>query len=235
MANPVKYTFDQAFDGGAKTRYDLEIERLVNEADQARKDGLAKGIEEGRAQALGEIEAATQEAVLELTRAAKALFDQHQQLESCLKQEMVHLSYAIASKLSTALIRSKPTAEIQALIEDCLATAAPEPRLVVRVSESICETIAKQLDSMKNATNFAGDIVLIGEPQMAALDCRVEWPDGGSERKHSVVKHQIEDAVQRFVISDTEQNADQSKERTTAQNPDTPNKQSMEAETAAAL
>jgi len=223
MTSPVKYTFDQAFDGGAKSRYDLEIERLVSEADQARIDGLAAGIEEGRAQALGEIEAATQEAVTELTRAAQALFDQHQQLESSLKQEMVHLSYAIASKLSTALIRSKPTAEVQALIEDCLATAAPEPRLVVRVSESICDTIAEQLDAMKNATNFAGDIVLIGEPQMAALDCRVEWPDGGSERKHNVVKHEIEDAVQRFVISDTEQNS----AAATAQPP--------EAESAAAL
>lgn len=206
MTSPVKYTFDQAFDGGAKTRHDLEVERLVDEANQARKDSLAKGIEEGRAQALGEIEAATKEAVLELTRVAQNLFDQHQQLESSLKQEMVHLSYAIASKLSSALIRSKPTAEVQALIEDCLATAAPEPRLVVRVSETICDEIAKQLDAMKNATSFAGDIVLIGEPKMTALDCRVEWPDGGTERKHDTVKHEIEDAVQRFVISDTERN-----------------------------
>ncbi len=206
MTSPVKYTFDQAFDGGAKSRYDLEIERLVDEANQARKDSLAKGIEEGRVQALGEIEAATKDAMIELTRVAQELFNQHQQLESNLKQEMVHLSYAIASKLSSALIRSKPTAEVQALIEDCLATAAPEPRLVIRVSETICDEIAKQLDAMKNATNFTGDIVLIGEPKLAALDCRVEWPDGGSERKHDTVKHEIEDAVQRFVISDTEQN-----------------------------
>ncbi len=227
MATPVKYTFDQAFDGGAKSRSDLEIERLVSEANQARKDGLAQGIEEGRAQALSEIEAATQEAVLELTRATQALFDQHHQLESNLKQEMVHLSYAIASKLSAALIRSKPTAEVQALIEDCLATAAPEPRLVVRVSESICDTIAEQLDAMKNATSFSGDIVLIGEPQMTALDCRVEWPDGGSERKHDVVKHEIEDAVQRFVISETEQNA--------GQNAADVNKQPAEADAAAIL
>ena len=204
MNSPVKYTFDQAFDGGAKSRYDLEVERLLDEAEQARKDSLAKGIEEGRAQALGEIEAATKEAILELTQAAQSLFDQRQQLESSLKQEMVHLSYAIASKLSSALIRSKPTAEVQALIEDCLATAAPEPRLVVRVSETICEQIAEELDAMKSATNFTGDIVLIGEPQLAALDCRVEWPDGGSERKHDAVKHEIEDAVQRFVISDSE-------------------------------
>lgn len=205
MASPVKYTFDQAFDGGAKSRHDLEIEQLMSKAEQAREESHAQGIQEGRQQALSEIEAATKDAVASLTQAAEALFNQRQKLESSLKQEMVHLSYAIASKLSSALIRSKPTAEVQALIEDCLATAAPEPRLVVRVSETICDQIANELDTMKSATNFTGDIVLIGEPQLDALDCRVEWPDGGSERNHDLVKHEIEDAVQRFVISDSEQ------------------------------
>ena len=206
MADPVKYTFDQAFDGGAKSRYDLEIERLAHEADEGRKQAYAQGLEEGRAQALREIEAATKDAILQLTRSSQALFQQQQALESGLKQEMVHLSYAIASKLSGALIRTKPTAEVQALIEDCLATVSREPRLVVRVSENISDSIAAQLDAMKSATSFAGDIILIGEPTLGDLDCRVEWPDGGSERKQDAVMHQIEDAVQRFVLTELENN-----------------------------
>lgn len=204
MTSPVKYTFDQAFDGGAKSRHDVEMERLASEAEQRRQDSYNKGVEDGRSQALQEIEAATKEAINQLTAAAQALFDQHQRLESSLKQEMVHLSYAIASKLSNALIRTHPTAEVQALIEDCLATVSQEPRLVVRVSENMCDHLTTQLDTMKNATSFGGEIVLIGEPQMTDLDCRVEWPDGGSERKQDVVKHQIEEAVQRFVLTDLE-------------------------------
>lgn len=204
MSNPVKYTFDQAFDGGAKSRFDQEVERLQGEAEQARKDSYTQGFDEGKAQALSEIEAATKEIVGQLAQAAHGLFDQRLQLESELKQEMVHLAYAIASKLSSALIRTHPTAEIQALIEDCLATVSQEPRLVVRVSESISDHIAGHIDVMKHATSFAGDIVLIGEPTMGPLDCRVEWPDGGSERNHDALKRQIEEAVQRFAISEAE-------------------------------
>lgn len=204
MPGPVKYTFDQAFDGGAKSRYDLEIERLVQQGEDAREEALAQGIAEGRAQALQEIENATKDAILQLNQSAQALFDQRQALESSLKQEMVHLAYAISSKLASALIRTKPTAEVQALIEDCLATVSREPRLVVRVSENISDAIAEQLEAMKNSTSFAGDIVLLGEPNMGDLDCRVEWPDGGSERKQDAVQHQIEDAVQRFVLSELE-------------------------------
>ncbi len=214
MSSPVKYTFDQAFDGGAKSRYDLEIERLVQQAEDARKEALAQGMAEGRAQALQEIENATKDAILQLNQSAQALFEQRQVLESSLKQEMVHLAYAISSKLAGALIRTKPTAEVQALIEDCLATVSRETRLVVRVSENISDSIAEQLDAMKNATSFAGDIVLLGEPNMGDLDCRVEWPDGGSERKQDAVQHQIEDAVQRFVLSELEDAAREETETT---------------------
>lgn len=206
MSNPVKYTFDQAFDGGAKSRYDLEIERLVRQGEEASKESYTKGVNDGRVQALQEIENATKDAIVQLTRSAEALFEQRSTLESSLKQEMVHLSYAIASKLSGALLRTKPTAEVQALIEDCLATVSREPRIVVRVSENVSDAIASQLDAMKSATSFAGEIVLIGEPTLGDLDCRIEWPDGGTERKQDAVKHQIEDAVQRFVLTELEEN-----------------------------
>ena len=177
MAEPVKFTFDRAFDGGAKSRYDLEIERLHEESRQAQTSSHAQGHEEGRQQALNEIEAATQAILEQVAQAAHALFSQQHQLESNLKQEMVQLAYTIASKLSPALIKTKPLAEVEALIEDCMVTAHKEPRLVVRVSESITEAVSYRLEDMKAATCFPGDIVLIGE--------------------------EIENAVQRFVMSES--------------------------------
>lgn len=203
MAEPVKFTFDRAFDGGAKSRYDLEIERLQEESRQAQTSSHAQGHEEGRHQALHEIEAATQAVLEQVAQAAHALFSQQHQLESNLKQEMVQLAYTIASKLSPALIRTKPFAEVEALIEDCMVTAHKEPRLVVRVSDAIAEAVSDRLEDMKAATSFPGDIVLIGEAEFGAQDCRVEWPDGGTERRHTNTVKEIENAVQRFVMSES--------------------------------
>ncbi len=203
MAEPVKFTFDRAFDGGAKSRYDLEIERLHEESRQAQTSSHAQGHEEGRQQALNEIEAATQAILEQVAQAAHALFSQQHQLESNLKQEMVQLAYTIASKLSPALIKTKPLAEVEALIEDCMVTAHKEPRLVVRVSESITEAVSDRLEDMKAATCFPGDIVLIGEADFGPQDCRVEWPDGGTERRHTNTVKEIENAVQRFVMSES--------------------------------
>jgi len=207
MAEPVKYRFDQAFDGGAKSRFDEELDRLRADTEQIKSEAYAHGFEEGRKQALNDVEAATQETLSQVAQAAHALFSQKSQLETGIKQEMVQLAYAIASKLSPALIRAHPMAEIEALIEDCLATANKEPRLVVRVSEALLDPINERLEDLKASTGFPGDIVLIGEPALGPQDCRVEWPDGGTERKHDTIMREVETAVQRFVMSGTDKGA----------------------------
>jgi len=203
MAEPVKYTFDQAFDGGAKSRFDLEIERVQQESDVAKATAHSQGVEEGRAQVLYEIEAQTQEILGQIAQASHALFSQQAQLEAALKQEMVQLAYAIAAKLAPALMRSHPMQEVEALIEDCMATAHKEPRLVVRVADSLTEAVNERIQDMKASTNFPGDIVLLGEQSFGQQDCRVEWPDGGTERRYGDIQKEIENAVQRFVMSDT--------------------------------
>jgi len=211
MAEPVKFTFDQAFDGGAKSRYDLELERLVEDNKQAQTSAHSQGFEEGRQQALNEIEAATKDALEHMAQAAHALFSQQRELEANLKLEMVQLSYTIASKLAPAMIRTKPLTEIEALIEDCMVTAHKEPRLVVRVDDAVADAVSDRIEDMKASTNFPGDIVLIGESGMGPQDCRVEWPDGGSDRRHEETLKEIENAVQRFVMSGTDKSSKHNK------------------------
>ena len=200
MAEPVKFKFDQAFDGGAKSRFDEEIERVRADTDRIRDEAYTQGVEDGRRQALGEVENATKDLLAQIEQAAHGLFSQRAQLEASLKQEMVQLAYAISSKLAPALLRSHPLAEVEALIEDCLATMNKEPRLVVRVAEPLVDPVNERIEDMKQATGFPGDIVLVGEPSFGEQDCRVEWPDGGTERRHDNTVAQIENAVQRFVM-----------------------------------
>jgi len=204
MAEPIKFTFDQAFDGGAKSRFDEEIERVQQEGEDAKTIAHSAGFEEGRAQALREIEAETQEILSQIAQASHALFSQQSQLESALKQEMVQLAYSIAAKLAPALMRDHPLQEVTALIEDCMATANKEPRLVVRVADNMADAVNERIQNMKAATNFPGDLVLIGEDSFGAQDCRVEWPDGGTERRYGDIQKEIEHAVHRFVMSDTD-------------------------------
>jgi len=219
MAEPIKFTFDQAFDGGAKSRFDEEIERVQQAGEDAKVQAHGQGFEEGRAQALKEIEAETQEILSQIAQAAHALFSQQNRLESALKQEMVQLAYSIAAKLAPALMRDHPLTEVTSLIEDCMATAQKEPRLVVRVADNITEPVNERIQNMKAATNFPGDLVLIGEETFGMQDCRVEWPDGGTERRYGDIQKEIEHAVHRFVMSETDAADEETDQATVAAEP----------------
>ena len=201
MSQPVKFTFDQSFDGGARSRYDEEVDELRVELERARAESHAAGVDEGRAQVLKEIEASSLETLLQISAAASALFSQHHELEERLKKEMVQLAYTIASKLAPALMAQTPVGEIENLIKDCLLIAKQEPHLVIRVSENVIDPINDRLESIKKSTGFLGEIILVGSGDLDAQDCQIEWPDGGADRFNSRIQSQIEDAVQRFVIA----------------------------------
>ena len=201
MAEPVKFTFDRAFDGGAKSRFDEEIDALRQEMDSVRKQSYEEGLATGHAEAMAGIEKATQEILTQVTQGTHALFSQHAQLEERLKAEMVQLSYAIASKLAPTLIRNQPMVEIEKLISDCLSMARKEPRIVVRVSPDLMDTVADHIDALKTASAFAGDVVLIDDTSLGFQDCKVEWPDGGLERRFTDIQSEVQDAVQRYVMA----------------------------------
>jgi flagellar assembly protein FliH len=201
MAEPVKYTFDQAFDGGAKNRYDEDVANLRTELDVVRQSSFSEGIADGRKQVQDEIEAATLETLNSIAASAQELMTHQHDLEARLKQEMVQLSYAIASKLAPSLIRQQPLTEIEGLIEECLSMALKEPRIVIRVSPDLLDGISKKIETLKKASTFSGDIILIDDASLSFQDCRVEWPDGGLERKFMDIQLQVQDAVQRFVMA----------------------------------
>ncbi len=210
MTDPVKFTFDQAFDGGAKNRYDLEIERIREESEAAKVSVHTQGVEQGRQQALTEIEATTQEVLAVINQSAQALFTQHAQLEDGLRKQAVQLAFSIAAKLSPALIEQQPSTEVEALIEECLTTAQRQPQLVVKVSEALYEAINARIDQLKEQADFSGDILLKIDPSFGTQDCHVGWPDGGTERNYDAIHSEIADVIHRFLNPENDQASDTS-------------------------
>ncbi|WCL55390.1 FliH/SctL family protein [Gimibacter soli] len=206
MAEPVKFTFEQSFDGGARTKYDREVAALRAEIDAARAAAHAEGVDAGRTQAFGEIEAATRQVLAELSANVNGLLQRHAAIEAELQKQMAALAQLIAARLVPALISRYPTAELEALIAECLQTVRKEPRIVVRVSESLAEAVDARLEAIKSSLAYAGELVLIAEPAMGALDCHVEWHDGGVERSETEIQSEIDAAVERFVMLLDERN-----------------------------
>jgi flagellar assembly protein FliH len=207
MAEPVKFKFDQDFDGGRRGQIDEEIAVVRAEMERAVQEARQQAFEDGKNQALSEIEAATLASLQQLGGTAQSLFDQRKQIETTMQQDMVQLAYGIASKLAPALMEREPMHEMEALIVECLQTVRNEPRLVIRVSEDMLDPLTARIDTLKKSAGFDGNIVVIGEENLANNDCHMEWAEGGTSRRYGEVQKQIETLVQKYVMAPSNSSA----------------------------
>ena len=157
--------------------------------------GRAKGAEDAHAaaetlaaQILGRIEERMKETIAAIDLAKDAI-----------KRDAVRAAVFITCKIVPGFARNADMAEIEALVASCLAKVLDEPRIVVRVHDSLLDPLKERIGALAERSGFAGRIVLITDDNLSAADCRVEWADGGAERDTDWMWSQIEGVVQRFL------------------------------------
>jgi flagellar assembly protein FliH len=199
MTKTQPFTFDRAFDregpGATGPRAPQKKLLSLDEIEQLKRDAHAAGMkaaDQGHAKrsadALGivaqkiDVLGGALEAALAPARADAAI-----------------LAYVTAVKLAKVLIGSEPEAEIRALIAQCIAEQAAEPHLVLRVNDTLHDPMREMVTKLTETRGFAGRVHVIGEPQIQAGDCHIEWADGGLERNLSGALAEIEETIRNYV------------------------------------
>ena len=118
-----------------------------------------------------------------------------------IESDAAELAFAIANKLAPALMARQPMEEVRALVAECLQMMPMEPRMVIRIPDSLIEPLQEKIDQITVQAGFEGKIALLAEPSLTGADCRVEWADGGAERDVAALSYKIEDAVARYCAS----------------------------------
>jgi flagellar assembly protein FliH len=96
--------------------------------------------------------------------------------------EAIKLAYLIARKLAVSLVEARPAAEIEALIGKCLEEQRSEPNIVIRVHDGLLDAVKARAAALSSEHSFTGRVLVIGEPQIVAGNCTIEWANGGVER-----------------------------------------------------
>ena len=201
-AKAVKFTFDQAFDGGATQRAREDKARLEATVAEARAQAHAQGHEEGHAQAMSEIEARLATLIHSLLQQLEEVAALQAAAEDSAQRMATRLAMAVARSLCQRLIAQVPLAEIEALIAESFALVRDEPRIVIRVAESLLDPLKDRLPNLSAGQAFTGKVVLIGDDAITEGDCLIEWADGGLERKMTETLAAIEHSVTRFLNRD---------------------------------
>lgn len=207
-ATAQKFLFD--------TRFDLPEEEVQDPEELARERARQALIEEGRLAGLQEAETqsaqTSAQALSKLPDALSMVASARAAVAESTVQEAAGLAALIVRKAMPGLTAARGTGEIEALIVDCLRNLVDEPRIVVRLNDSVLDEMREKLDPIVEQAGFQGDVVLLADPGIAEPDCRVEWADGGATRNEKDLWTAIDAAAGQLVASiNTSKDADQEK------------------------
>jgi flagellar assembly protein FliH len=199
MAAPAKFLFDVDFAAGSQREPTVTLAehatKLADAEDSAHQRGYAEGQRDAEVE-IGRRIASTLERIAGGIEAASGAL---KAIEARLECEAVEVAVAVARKLAPSLIEREPFAEISALASGCFRELVAAPHIVVRVNEGLYAAAREKIDDIARAHAFAGRLVMLGEPNIAAGDCRIEWADGGVHRDTGAADRVIGEAVARYI------------------------------------
>lgn len=211
---PEKFLFDTSFEQEQEKTVKKAVEAPPEPAyfdrdlDQARAEGMAAGKESGRQEALQSQEGAAAKALTEIGQHLPALQEAVADMQARQDRAAVDVAVAIVRKFLPRMARDDGLQKIETVVRDAMTRLRDEPRIVIRVCDSLLDTIEKRVAIIAKKTGFEGKIVFLSDESMGPGDVRVEWADGGAERDTARIWQDIDGAIRRLMSSPPESKDD---------------------------
>ncbi|MDP3319184.1 MAG: FliH/SctL family protein [Bosea sp. (in: a-proteobacteria)] len=185
MNTATKFTFGTDFrEGGRRAAGEAEVAA-------ARAEGIALGREEGRREEQGQLNGL----LAQLARSAERLVAQEAAHAAEVEARAAYVAIVAAKALAGAALDERPLAALENGLRECLAQARQAPHLVMRVNDAAVEAAEGLIKRLAQEMGFAGRLVVLGEPDIAPGDGRIEWADGGFVIEADRLKLLVDQAV----------------------------------------
>lgn len=199
LAAPARFDFDLDLGQSGDKATLIDEAALQKLLAQARAEARAEGRAEGEA-------GAAARAAEAIATAARDLAGQSARFAAALdaavgrtRAEAAELATLIARKLAAHLVDSRPAAEIDALIAECLASLERVPHLVIRCHPDLADAVTETARTRAAELGFDGRLVIMGEPDIALGDCRIDWADGGVVRDSAALEAAVDKAIRHYL------------------------------------
>ena len=184
-----RYLFDQDFrdpGGSAKNLAALQ---------EAEQRGFARGLAEGRRQAAAESEAQLATAMRRLADGAASLLSGLAAQQTQIEEEALAFAVALGRKLAGKALAAQPLEAIADAARTSFHHLRGVPHLVVRVNDALVEAVETQVQRMSRDHGYEGRLVVMGEPEIAPGDGRIDWADGGLVREQARIEAAVAQAL----------------------------------------
>jgi len=203
MAISGKFLFDTSFDAPAQTKLEQPPAPKFSEAElhQAREEGHATGRAAGRAEARAEREELAARTLPAVAQALQGFAPMCERIEKQTLAWALTAALGMVRKLYPTLEQIQSVIEIEQMTVAALRDLEEEPRVVLRLPDTLIEEMRPRLAEISKQAGFGGRLLLIADETLGPGDCRLEWADGGIERQAQRIWAEIEQRVARSLAA----------------------------------
>lgn len=174
------------------------VERLVREA---REEGYAEGLVAGEGNATSMASQTIAAAAGTLAAHAASMTAALDDARAESHKHAVDLAVSVGRKLALHLVGREPTAELEALIAECMPSLSGVPHLVIRCHADLADQIRDIATAQIATSGYAGRLVVMGEPDIRLGDGRLEWVDGGLIRDANALDAEIDETITAYLAA----------------------------------
>jgi len=203
-AQPIKFLFDRDFDAPEAVEPEIPVLPVATHEQELRaaeQRAYERGLAEGRAAEKKEAENLFATNTKQMAAAITAQFEAMDDEIARHAGDAAALALEMAHNLAPKLIALEPVAEIEALVDECVRHLRTAPHLVVRVNESLHEIANARVSEIAALAGYEGRVIVMGEPDIALGDCRIEWAEGGIERDTAARTAAITERVNAYITA----------------------------------
>ena len=200
MVQPSKHIFEPMFTkAGAAAPSALNRRKVLTDEDVAAAH--AAGFTEGQQAELVRIDRATSEALRAIANMMQLMLGRLNAEALSLRHDATEVALAAARSVAHAALDSYGADRVEAIVASAVAHLRDTPRLVVRVSPELAETIEERLIGCAREAGFTGEIAVRPDPNAQTGDCTLDWGDGRIVHDRAGALAAIETSAQNWLAS----------------------------------
>jgi flagellar assembly protein FliH len=171
----------------------------------AQQTAFDEGKQAGLEEAMEQFEHMMSTALTQIAQTIPQVFDAHSTAQETHEAHALSVATAISKKIIPSYAEKNGLDEIVSVVARCLEPLRSEPRLIIKVNESLREAINDKLVQLADEMGFDGRVVVMAHEDLIPGDCRVEWSEGGADRKTADLWKQIDEILQRNLTQEGDQ------------------------------
>lgn len=179
----------------ASARLPVPYAQHVQMLEQARAEGHAQGVLEGRALEHDDEAARVTDTMGEIAQRLRDAGQHLAQVEHESRREALDFAFVFARKMAGKLLDEMPVAAIEATARAILNDLRGAPHVAVRVEPGLVDSVKSRLTLLLRENGIELKLFVFPDPMIQLGDCRIEWAEGGIVREREKLEYLIEQTL----------------------------------------